>query len=117
MDEQLTVEIDAVLRERRGIRHERRRDPDDPFLRLGLAHEPRERGEQQPQLADAVVIETDLDQRSARPASARQVWIELRETARHGGLNEVGTAAAPDAHAPQKLLEAHDGAPAFGTRL
>ena len=80
IDDYHPARVDAVPRKRRRIRDVRRRDQGDP---LAGAHQRFERGQDEPQFADALVVEQQLGQRRLRPAAAGQLAIQRGEAAGH----------------------------------
>ena len=86
-------EIEPRGSERGRVGHVRRCDPDDvAAVRLQL----RERGQHEPELADALAGEQDLGQRARGPAAARQHGVELRKARGHRRRLGRAVAAAPD---------------------
>jgi hypothetical protein len=93
LDDEQPPEIEPCARQRRRVRDMRWRDPDDV---VALRLQPRERGQHETDLADALALEDDLGQGGLRPTAAGQHRVE-RGKARwqRGGLGRA-VATAPD---------------------
>lgn len=77
MHDRQVDEIDARSGERGGIRQVRRREPDHALAGRG---EPRDRRQDDLQLADSLLQPEDLGEGAPRPAAARQVPVEVDVT-------------------------------------
>jgi hypothetical protein len=66
VNHQQTIDVDAVLPQSRGIRHERRSDPRNPFLGLSriIFRQCLERRHEQAELADSVAVDEYFGDRS-----------------------------------------------------
>src|SRR5690606_37688409 len=93
--------VDGVLRERRRIRYERRRDENEQ-TGFGVADRRRECGHQHAELAAAVTLHEDLDDRAPRPAAAERV-VERIEAGRTQEPRRAPCAPAPQVRTGKRV--------------
>jgi hypothetical protein len=89
--------VDPGRGERGRERAVRRCDPGEPLL---AARQSGERAAEHAQLADSFMREQQLGQRTDRPAAARKLRVERRETGRYGLLGDAFEGGC----APQSML-------------
>jgi hypothetical protein len=109
VDEQNAAEIDTMMGERRRIRYEWWRNPDDPFSGFGGTCAQRRQGRhQQPELTHPVMLDKNLADTRQRPAAAGQITIErIEPRCNRGCTGETGTLPPPQQGVRQEVLNGH----------
>jgi hypothetical protein len=99
MHHEQAIDVDAVLLQSRGVRHEWRSNPSDPFLEFGgiVARQCLQGRHQQTELAYAVPVDEYFGNVSERPPAAGQMTIELVEPRWNNGASNGGPSASPHA--------------------